>query len=71
MLKAVHEELQPMERTHPGAVGKDYCGRDPTLEQGRSVMSPSTEGIGASETTYDELTTGPNPCHPVPQVGSM
>ena len=54
---AVHEELQPIERTH---IGEDRGGlsweRDPTLEQGKSVRSPPPEEEGVAETTCDELT---------------
>ena len=39
------------------------CGRDPTLEQGKSVRSPPSEEEGAAETTCDELTATSIP-HP-------
>ena len=72
-----------MERTHAGAVceelqGKDWgrssggtvsCGRDPTLEQGKSVRSPPPEEEGAAETTCDELTATPIPHPPAPLGG--
>jgi len=45
------------------------CGRDPTLEQGQSVRSPSPEEEGAAETTCDELTVTPIPCLPAPLRG--
>jgi len=41
-------------------------GRDPTLEQGKSVRSPAPEEAGATETTCDELTVTPIPCSPAP-----
>ncbi|CAM9967432.1 unnamed protein product, partial [Bubo scandiacus] len=44
------------------------CGRDPTLEQGKSVRSPSPEEEGATETMCDELTTTPIP-HTPAQLG--
>ena len=36
-------------------------GRDPTLEQGKSVRSPPPEEEGAAETMCDELTATPIP----------
>ncbi|GAB0186735.1 AN1-type zinc finger protein 5-like [Grus japonensis] len=64
---AVREELQHM--------GKDSRwrslwrtvsrGRDPMLEQGKSVRSPPPEEEGAAETACDELTTTPVPHPPV------
>ena len=36
-------------------------GRDPTLEQGKSVRSPPPEEEGAAETLCDELTATPIP----------
>ena len=39
----------------------DPRGRDPTLEQGKSVRSPPPEEEGAAETTRDELTAAPIP----------
>ena len=36
-------------------------GRDPTLEQGKTVRSPPPEEEGAAETTCDELTATPIP----------
>ena len=41
--------------------GADPRGRDPTLEQGKSVRSPPPEEEGAAETTCDELTATPIP----------
>lgn len=41
------------------------------LAVGSGVIHPSMEEIGASETTYDELTTDPNSCHPVPLFENM
>jgi len=68
---AVHEELQTMGRTHVGEV----CGELPpmrgtfTLEQGKSVRSPSPEGQGAAETTCDELIVTLIPSPRVPLRG--
>ena len=59
--EAVHEELQPVGRTHVG----EACGElSPvrgifTLEQGKSVRSLPPEGQGAAETMCNELTTTP------------
>ena len=57
------------------ARGKDSCwrslwravsrGRDPMLEQGKSVRSPPPEKEGAAETMCDELTETPIPRPPV------
>jgi len=64
---AVHEELQPMGRTHVGG----FCGDlSPvrgtfTLEQGQSVRSLPPEGQGVAETTCDGLTVTPIPHPPV------
>ncbi|PKU42182.1 hypothetical protein llap_7510 [Limosa lapponica baueri] len=41
------------------------CGRDPTLEQGKSVKNLSPEEEGAAETACDELIAAPIPCPPV------
>ena len=41
--------------------GLHPVGRDPTLEQGKSVMSPAPEEDEAAETTCDELTPTPLP----------
>lgn len=71
MLEYLMENFSPWKGPALEHFGKDYCGKDPILEQGRSVMSPSTEEIGASETTYDEMTTDPCPCHPVLLLGNM
>jgi len=63
---AVCEELQPVGRTHIGEI----CGELSTvrgtftLEQGKSVRSPSPEEEGAAETTCDELTITPIPRPP-------
>ena len=63
---AVHEELQTMGRTHVGEV----CGELPpmrgtfTLEQGKSVKSPSPEGHGVAQTTCD-VTPIPRPPMPL------
>jgi len=68
---AVSEELQPVGSTHVGEV----CGElSPVrgnfmLEQGKSVRSLPPEGQGAAETTCDELTVTPIPCHPAPLRG--
>jgi len=61
--------------THAGAAhGKDSCwrhlwrivshGRDPKLEQGKTVSSPSPEEEGAAEMTCDELIANPIPQPP-------
>lgn len=55
----VHEELQPIGRTHVGEVSS--CGSNPTLEQRKSVKSPPSEEGGVEETTPDELTASPVP----------
>ncbi|KAK4823757.1 LOW QUALITY PROTEIN: hypothetical protein QYF61_006053 [Mycteria americana] len=44
-------------------------GRDPTLEQGKSVRSPPPEEEGAAETTSDELTATSTPRSPVLLAG--
>ena len=44
-------------------------GRDPTLEQGKSVRSPPPEEEGAAETTWDELTATHIPRLPAPLGG--
>ena len=43
-----------------------FHGRDPVLEQGKSVRSPSPEEEGTAETTCDELTAAPMPHPPAP-----
>ena len=37
------------------------CGRDPTLEQGKSVRSPPPEEEGVAEKMWDRLTATPIP----------
>ena len=46
-----------MRRTHTGEVQwrTVFCGRDPTLEQGKSVRSPPPEEEGAAETTAETI----------------
>lgn len=44
------------------------CGRDPTLDKGKSVKNPSPEEEREAGTMCDELTTvptshSPSPCH--------
>jgi len=39
------------------------------LEQGNSVRSLRPEEAGAAETTCDEVTVTPIPCHPAPLRG--
>jgi len=64
---AVHEELQPVGKTHIGEV----CGELSlvrgtfTLEQRQSARSPPPEEEGAAETTCDGLTIPPIPRPPV------
>ena len=70
---AVHEEMQPVGRSHVGEV----CGElSPmrgtfTLEQGQSVRSLPPEGQGAAETMCDELPITPIPRPPVPLRGCL
>jgi len=42
------------------------CGRDPVLEQGKSVKSPPSEKEGVTETMSDKLTATPIPCPLMP-----
>lgn len=46
----------------------ESCGRDSTLEHGKSARNPSHEE-GEAVTRYDELTSAPIPCPPVPLGG--
>ena len=68
---AVHEELQPVGRTHVGEVCGELCPLTGTftLELGKSVRSPPPEEEGAAETACDELTIIPIPCPPAPLGG--
>jgi len=45
------------------------CGRDLTLEPGKSVRCPPPQEEGAADTTCDELTVTPIPHPPVPLRG--
>ena len=62
----VTEGLQPVERTHAGAVCEELqpVGRTPRWSRGR-VRSPPPEEEGAAETMCDELTATPIPHGPV------
>lgn len=44
-------------------------GRNPTLEQVRSVRSPPSEEEDAAEKMCDKLTAAPIPCAPAPLTG--
>lgn len=59
---AVNEELQHIGRTQKFI--ENSRGRDPTLEQGKSVKSTSHEDEAAAEKTCDDLSTIliPSPC---------
>lgn len=75
--------LHPVEETPTGAVCEERqtggrtqtredcgglsCGRNPLLEQGKDVKSPSSEAEGASETICDALTMTLIPCQAAPQ----
>lgn len=56
--RAVHEELQPMGRTHAGFRRTVSCGRDSMLEQEKSVRS-CPEKEGGAETACGELSPAP------------
>jgi len=64
---AVHEDLQPVDRTHFGEVcGELFPVRGTfTPEQGKSMRRPPPEEEGAAETTCDGLTVTPIPRPPV------
>lgn len=46
----------------------ESCGRHSILQHGKSARSPSHEE-GEAVTRYDELTSAPIPCPPVPLGG--
>ena len=60
----VAEGLQPVESARIGGSSWKTVsrGRDPTLEQGKSVRSPPLEEERVAETNCDKLTTTPIPC---------
>ena len=46
------------------------CGRDPRLEQGKSVMSPAPEEEGAAEAMCGQQTATPIPLEEVEKIRS-